>query len=195
MDFLNESLSKNDLKKYIKEFYNYAKKHLKIDKDPKLTLESNKKNAKDLFGKTGYYNPDRMSIHIFVTDRHPKDVIRSFAHELIHHEQQCLGKNKNLDLVKTKKDPAYATNDPQLREMEREAFEKGSLLFRDWCDMKKVEKSKNIMNENKKIENPYPELFEKKDRVAEKIKTNHENELFKELLKRYTTIPDTKEEK
>lgn len=183
MDILLENISEQEFKKYLKEFYNYAIKKLKINKTPKLVLEHSEKNADDMFGKTGFYNPDKNSIHLFVNGRHPKDVLRSFAHELIHHEQNCRGLNNHLDLKKTATDPAYATNDPKLREMERDAFERGNMLFRDWCDMKKI-KRKSVM-ENKKNDMPYSELFEKKERACDTSKTNHENELFNELMKKY----------
>lgn len=145
MDLLLENINHEDLKKYLKEFYNYAKKELKIDKNPRLFLNSDQQNADNLFGKTGYYNPEDQEIHLFITDRHAKDIIRSFAHELVHHSQNLEGKNDNIDLSATY-DPAYASNNPQLREMERDAFERGNMIFRDWCDKNKI-KEKNIMGE------------------------------------------------
>ena len=148
---LLENISHDSLKEFIKEFYNYALTKLKIDRSPKLMFISDKQNADDFLGKTGYYDPEEEKIALFIIDRHAKDVLRSFAHELIHHEQKCRGSDKTVDLTKTATDPAYATNDPKLREMEREAFERGNMLFRDWCDMKKVERKKN-MNESKLVE-------------------------------------------
>lgn len=192
MELLLEKISDEEFKKYLKEFYNYAISKLQINKTPKLVLEYNMKNADDMFGKTGFYNPDKLSIHLFVKDRHPKDVLRSFAHELIHHEQNCKGLNKSLDMKKTATDPAYASHDPKLREMERDAFERGNMLFRDWCDMQKI-KRMSVM-ENKKNEMPYNELFEKKERVLNKVQSEHEDELYKQLLKRYIETP-SKEEK
>ncbi len=145
-----------------------------------------------MFGKTGFYNPETKTIVLFIDGRHPKDILRSFAHELVHHEQECLGKNKNLDLELTSKDPAYATNNKGLREMEREAFEKGNLIFRDWCDSKKLERIKKMDNKEKI---PYNDLFEKKVRSLDKVKTEHENELYNELLKRYIEKDKKQEEK
>lgn len=48
-------------------------------------------NASKLLGKTGYYDPNSMEIHIFTTGRHPKDILRSIAHELVHHMQNDKG--------------------------------------------------------------------------------------------------------
>lgn len=148
MDLLLENISHDDLKKYLKEFYAYAKKELNLDKCPRLILKRDKENANNFFGKTGYYDPAKLEICLYISDRHPKDIIRSFAHELVHHMQNLQGKNDNIDMSDTHI-PDYASKNPELRELEREAFELGNLKFRDWCDMNKV-KGKNIMNEMKK---------------------------------------------
>ena len=39
------------------------------------------KNAKDFFGKTAYYDPNKQHIVIYTEGRHPKDILRSYAHE------------------------------------------------------------------------------------------------------------------
>jgi len=147
-----ENISHDDLKKYIKEFYDFALQHLKVDRAPRVILKKDTKNSDDMFGKTGFYNPEEETIALFITGRHAKDILRSFAHELIHHEQKCRGDDKGLNLSLTAHDPAYASHDEGLREMEREAFERGNMLFRDWCDMKKLEREGNIMSESKKLD-------------------------------------------
>jgi len=156
MNLLLENISYDDLKKYLKEFYNYAKKELVLDRPPRLFLKEDQENANDLLGKTGYYDPQKEEIHLFITDRHGKDIIRSFSHELVHHCQKLHGMNDNIDLSATK-DPAYASKNPQLREMERDAFERGNMIFRDWTDMKKSEKNK-MLNE-KKSKGKKPKTF------------------------------------
>lgn len=152
MHLLLENVSKEDLKKYLKEFYNYAKKELQLDRPPRLFLKEDKENAEDMFGKTGYYDPENEEIHLFISDRHAKDILRSFSHELVHHAQKLDGLTDKLDLSKTA-NPAYASEDEGLREMERDAFERGNMIFRDWCDGKKLER-KNIMAEGKKMKKP-----------------------------------------
>ncbi len=84
---LLEKISKQEIKKHIKDFYKYAKKRLDIDKSPKIKFVKDPDNAEDFFGKTGFYDPESMTINLFITDRHAKDIVRSFAHELIHHYQ------------------------------------------------------------------------------------------------------------
>ena len=148
---LLENISHEELKKYMKEFYTFAIERLdKIDRPPRIKFRKDKDNANDMFGKTGFYDPHKESITLFITDRHAKDILRSFAHELVHHEQKCRGADKDLDLSITAHDPAYASHDEGLREMEREAFDEGNMIFRDWCDMKKMER-KNKMSESKQL--------------------------------------------
>lgn len=144
-NFLFEGVSHEDLKKNLFDFYCYAKKELNIERHPKLFLNKDPKNADNFFGKTGHYEPETEEIHLYITDRHAKDIVRSFAHELIHHHQNLIGLNVGLNLSKTK-EPDYASKDVKLRDMERDAFERGNMLFRDWCDMKKME-IKNMLNE------------------------------------------------
>ena len=67
---------------------------------------------------------------LFITDRHPKDICRSFAHELVHHHQNERGDLNMGDASQA----TYAQDDPHMRKMEMEAYLKGNMLFRDWED-------------------------------------------------------------
>ncbi|MEC8273797.1 MAG: hypothetical protein VXZ76_03045 [Bacteroidota bacterium] len=87
-------------------------------------------NANNPLGKTAYYDPAEKSVTLYVTNRHPKDVMRSLSHELVHHTQNC---NGEFDKPHSMGD-GYAQNDAHLREMERQAYEIGNLCFRDWED-------------------------------------------------------------
>ena len=70
------------------------------------------------------------SVTIYADNRHPKDILRSFSHEMVHHSQNCQGNFDNT----TVGEQGYAQNDSHLREMERQAYEIGNLAFRDWED-------------------------------------------------------------
>jgi hypothetical protein len=165
MELLLENISHEELKKYTKEFYNYAKKQLKLTRTPKVFFKKNQFNADDLLGKTGYYDPEKEEIHLYISDRHAKDIIRSFSHELVHHAQKLAGFDNNINLSLTSSDPAYASHDEGLREMERDAFERGNMIFRDWTDNKKLER-KNNMAEQKKLPKS---VVKKGHKIAKKI--------------------------
>jgi len=128
-----------DLKEALKEVYKVAKKKYKFENTPKLVLRKDQDNADDILGKTAYYNPADMSIVLYTTDRHPKDICRSFAHELVHHHQNERG---DLD-VGDASSPTYAQDDKHMRKMEMEAYLKGNMLFRDWEDWYKNYKRTN----------------------------------------------------
>lgn len=167
---LLENISHDELKKYMKELYDYALSKLtKIDRDPKVAFKKDKANAEDILGKTGYYDPDKEKIVLFVTDRHPKDILRSFAHELVHHEQKCRGADKDIDMSVTSTDPSYALHNEGLREMEREAFERGNVIFRDWCDTKKIKRGKT-MNETKLPAKKKAQVYKKEKEIKKAIK-------------------------
>ena len=114
----------------IKQFLPFAQKRMGFSHPPKLFLRGDNKNAKNPLGKTAYYDPAQKSITVYVTGRHPKDVMRSISHELVHHAQNCRGE---FDKPHQMGD-GYAQNDKHMREMEREAYEIGNMCFRDWED-------------------------------------------------------------
>jgi hypothetical protein len=136
---LLENISKEDFKKYLKELHAYMKRDLKVDEDPRIVISSDKSNAGDIFGKTAHYQPDKKIITLYTFERHPKDVLRSFAHEYIHHWQHLNQKFDPQDMNATD-EVGYAQKNTRLRELEREAFELGNMRFRDWCDNKKQER-------------------------------------------------------
>ena len=114
----------------LEDFYPFAKQRLKFEKDPELIFETDSQNAKNALGKTAYYQPSEMSISVFVDDRHPKDIMRSISHEMVHHAQNCDGQfDKNLGVGE-----GYAQNDKHLRKMEEDAYLRGNMCFRDWED-------------------------------------------------------------
>jgi len=119
------------LTKLIEKFFPFAQKQIGFHKPVRIDLQSDSHNAQDPFGKTAYYEPAGHKIVLFVDGRHPKDIMRSLSHELVHHHQNCNGKFENSGAT----EEGYAQNDPHLRGMEQDAFLRGSMIFRDWCDL------------------------------------------------------------
>tara|TARA_R100000406_G_scaffold70019_1_gene50348 strand:- start:563 stop:1360 length:798 start_codon:yes stop_codon:yes gene_type:complete len=123
-----------NIKDLIQKFYPHAKKKLGFDHPVRVIMRQDAENAKDSLGKTAYYDPAEKLIVLYVTNRHPKDVLRSFSHELVHHAQNCRG---DLDGLST--DGHYA-KDGKEREIEAEAYLLGNgFLVRDWEDGMKHE--------------------------------------------------------
>lgn len=140
-----------NLQPFIDSLQKFAQKRLDFKDPPKLFLKQDQENAKDVFGKTAYYDPNEKSITIFTTGRHPKDILRSIAHELVHHCQNLRGDLSPEKCGQMGTD--YAQKNDHMREMEREAYEKGNLCFRDWEDGIKVamQQENNQLKENKQM--------------------------------------------
>jgi len=118
------------LKPLIKQFMPFAQKRMGFNRPPRLFLRQDEDNARNPLGKTAFYDPNQMSVTLYISGRHPKDIMRSLAHELVHHTQNCNGMFDDVGEM----GEGYAQNDTHLREMEREAYEQGNLCFRDWED-------------------------------------------------------------
>ena len=124
-----------ELKEALGEIFKTAKEKFNIQNTPKLVLKQDEENAQDMFGRTAYYEPEEKTIVIFITNRHPKDILRSFCHEMIHHVQ-----NERGDLnMGDASSPTYAQDDKHMRNMEKEAYLEGNLLLRDFEDNFKYE--------------------------------------------------------
>jgi len=119
-----------DYKEAFKALYEDAKEKYDIQQAPKLILRKDEKNGDMLFGRTAYYQPETQTIVVYTTNRHPKDILRSYCHEMIHHVQNERGDLRMSDSTS----PTYAQDDDHLRKMEMEAYLKGNLLLRDFED-------------------------------------------------------------
>ncbi len=118
------------IKILLSHFYEYAKSRLGFDKDASIHFTADQENSKNPLGATAHYNPDSMEVTVYISGRHPKDILRSVAHELVHHRQNCQGKMKDTGPTT----PGYAQNDMYLRALEEEAYLEGNMCFRDWED-------------------------------------------------------------
>jgi hypothetical protein len=99
---------------------------LNIDPLPDIMfIEDDKKNASNILGRTAHYDPTDNSITLYTHSRHPKDVLRSYAHEMIHHMQNLEGRIQGID-------GQNINEDEYLQELELEAYSKGNMYFRSW---------------------------------------------------------------
>ena len=108
----------------------FAQEKMGFSRPPKLFLRQDEQNASDPMGKTGFYDPQNEAITIYISNRHPKDIMRSLAHELQHHTQKC---NGDFESVQNMGEEGYAQADPHMRTMEIQAYQ-ASIVFRDWED-------------------------------------------------------------
>ena len=120
----------------------FAQKRFGFKKPPTLHLISDQENASKPLGKTAYYDPQAMAVTIYTDNRHTKDILRSLAHELVHHAQNENGMLNDSGYHGS----GYAQKNKDLRQSEKEAYLKGNMCFRDWEDGLKESKP-TIYNE------------------------------------------------
>ena len=160
----------NNIKDLIQKFYPYAKNALGFEHPVRVIMRKDAENAENPLGKTAYYDPEQKLIVLYVVNRHPKDVLRSFSHELVHHAQNCRG---DLDDMTTQ---GHYAKDGKGREIEKEAYLQGNLNVRDYEDTLKFE-GENQMNEHyqmakeelkKLVAETYKEVLDEKKKKKKK---------------------------
>ena len=119
----------------LEKFLPFAQERMGFKNVPDIRLESDEDNAQQPLGKTAYYDPSSSAVTVYVDGRHPKDIMRSISHELVHHTQNGRGEFDKVTTV----GEGYAQTDDHLREMETEAYTEGNLCFRDWEDSIKTQ--------------------------------------------------------
>ena len=125
-----------------------TKKRLNLSSLPSIKLLSDPQNSVNVLGKTAHYEPKTKEICVYTDERHPKDILRSIAHEMIHFFQDERGDLSGLNST----NPGYTQEDGHLRKMEEEAYLKGNMIFRDWEDgYKKKNSIKESTNYSKKV--------------------------------------------
>ena len=129
---LNENASYSqqiDVMEKIAQLTNHMiDKGMNIEPLPSMEfIDGDSENAKDFFGKTAYYDPNRQHIVLYTEGRHPKDIVRSYAHEMIHHIQHL--EDRLGDVAGTD-----TTSDEHLTKLEKEANLRGTMTFRNWTD-------------------------------------------------------------
>jgi len=99
---------------------------------PEVKIKKDLVEASDFFGRTAYYDPNQKEVVLYTQGRHPKDVMRSFTHEMIHHIQNLEGRLSEVNTSDT-------NADENLLELEKEAYLNGNITFRNWEDKIKKE--------------------------------------------------------
>lgn len=120
----NQSLKNKSLlnKELVKEFMKHVKNELKLDSLPKIKLSNDSQEAVK-HGSWGGYRPGEKSIRIVTAKRHPADIFRTLAHELVHYKQDLTGRLKPGD-GKTGSD------------VENEANSRAAIIMRNFAEAK-----------------------------------------------------------
>jgi hypothetical protein len=159
----NASYSQNiDYKQLIADLTDYmVEKGRNIEPLPKVEfIDGDTENAKDFFGKTAYYDPATQTIVLYTEGRHPKDIVRSFSHEMVHHTQFLEDRLGDIQTTNT-------MEDDNLDKIEQEANLVGTMTFRNWTDTINEDKDYFGLNALIKeiIEEPKYKIFSDMDGV------------------------------
>ena len=162
------------IKEYREEINNllipHMQKQLGFSNIPNINFIEDQENAKDMVGRTAYYDPNTTDITVYVTNRHPKDIMRSVAHEVIHHAQNERGEFDNLGDI----GEGYFQTNPHLHKLEIEAYSSGNDLFRKWEENFKKQRNQNKMVNETNLRAKIRSM------IAEEMANHTENEPSKE---------------
>jgi len=109
-------------KELVKEFMRHVMKELKLDSLPNIKLSNKPEDAVSRKSWGGYSTGDQ-SIEIVIAKRHPADIFRTLAHELVHYKQDITGRLKAGD-GKTGSD------------IENEANSRAAIIMRNFAQAK-----------------------------------------------------------
>jgi predicted ABC-type ATPase len=92
---LKEKITHKNFGPMMDNFVSFACDHLKIRQSPKINYISNNPGEQPSFGG---YHPEKNEISVLTRNRHPIDIFRTIAHELVHHKQNLDGRIKDVAL-------------------------------------------------------------------------------------------------
>ena len=126
---LNTNINITDWVKHAAGLISYMRKNgMSLDPLPDIIINREKQEPGGLLIKTADYNPVDKVITVYTAGRAFKDAIRSLSHELVHSQQDIDGKigKVNTDRI--------TDEDITLNNLEREAYEKGNMMFRGYVE-------------------------------------------------------------
>jgi hypothetical protein len=118
IDLLEDTNSKPDFMTILREFLPFAVNELGLKTVPKIKLHLRIGSVDDQ-PSFGSFNSETKIINIAIEDRHPLDILRTLAHEMVHYKQ-----NEETGL----KPGAGATGSPE----ENQAHELAGIVMRNF---------------------------------------------------------------
>lgn len=111
VDILDEEILLES-EEHINTFLGFCKDKLEIGDDFNLNL----KDDRDGLNTLANYNTEDKTINIYIKGRLTADILRSIAHELVHHKQRIDGKEMNGETGSAIEDEANARAGSLVRE-------------------------------------------------------------------------------
>lgn len=158
----------------IGDFLNYVKAQLGIENLPKIHLVTDRSFAIS-HRSFGLYKPEQRELFIYVAKRNTADILRTLAHELVHHRQCEIGMDMNGETGSYVENQANSIAGVLLRNYgkENDIIYEGKVAKKDptkyqiYCDMdgvlcdfdKQFEKYFNMSPEEYKEKNSKKEFY------------------------------------
>jgi hypothetical protein len=95
---LEDIAHEQNVQKHVDDFMNHAKDHLRLESVPKVQLINNKRMAQENASFGGYY-PGEKVIRVNIAGRHPVDILRTLAHEMVHYRQDMNGDLDDVEMA------------------------------------------------------------------------------------------------
>jgi hypothetical protein len=151
----------------LRDFLPIAVKHLKMKKLPKIKLLRDiETEHMPSFGK--FSNDDR-TVHLGIKNRHPNDILRTLAHEMVHYAQ---GQRDELDA------DSGATGSPEEDQANAEAgviMREFNQQFPQYMELKPIMLEKWTQKYKKSINCSNPKGFSQRAHCAGRKKKANEN--------------------
>jgi hypothetical protein len=178
----------NEFYELVDDLCRFMQKKFGYDSQPHITFAKSKKNGNNILGFTGHYDHNNQELVIYVTNRHPKDILRSLAHELLHHVQWHEGGFEGHD-TSAAEDPNYIMDDEFLKGIEADAFERGNIAFREWeaykKGYKKMDKKKEEVKEEVVVNPALKEAHAYVPSERPAVYSDREELIYQDLLKKF----------
>lgn len=149
-------LSKQKILSIIDDFSDFAQKLIGKRKNHKIEMpfvevvEDGGEDDHTILQSTGAFSPEENKIYVFTNGREIADILRSFAHELVHAYQKQIGKISEKDMEEFSEADSVESSE-KLWDVEEEANGLGGMLFRAYRDYvkNKIKNKKIAIKEGK----------------------------------------------
>ena len=136
----NSNLDMDKFRPLLKSFLPFVRQKMGFDRPVSIYFISDAENAENPLGRTAHYDPGNDSVSVYTDQRHPKDILRSLSHELVHHAQNCRGEFDRIGNL----GEDYFQNDPYMQEIEIKAYKDGNRYFRMWEEIYRKQLQESI---------------------------------------------------
>jgi len=95
---LEDMAREQNVQKHVDNFMDHAKDYLGLQELPKVELVNDRRVAQENASFGAYY-PGEKTIKVNIAGRHPVDILRTLAHEMVHYKQDLDGNLEDVAMA------------------------------------------------------------------------------------------------